>query len=190
MEPFISLMLAATLVGSIAACTPQYDLSPRVYLDTEHPDSMESCWENWNESEKDYLISLCDEYDLDYTIMAGVIYNESNFKPDAVGENSNGTRDWGYGQINDVCYTFVSQYVAIDEMSDLLNPYLNMEAMCVLMDYHKDATGDDKLALLRYQVGEGNYARMVKQGKRSSATQVQVLKFAQKIPKFDENLQK
>lgn len=182
MEPFISLAISATL-ATLTACmpTPEYQLSPRVYLEPEHPASMESCWNNWDKNEKEYLINLCEEYNLDYTIMAGVIYNESNFKPDAIGKNYNGTCDWGYGQINDVCYTFVSQYVAIDDMSDLLNPYLNMEAMCALMDYHKDATGDDALALLRYQVGEGAYARMLQRGETSSATQVQVLEFAKKI---------
>lgn len=181
MEPFTSLMLSAAIAGSMAAATPEYDLSPRVYLEPEHPSSMESCWENWDENQKNYLIKLCEEYDLDYAIMAGVIYNESNFIPTAVGTNYNGTNDWGLGQINDVCYTFVKQHVDITLMTDLLDPYLNMEAMCAIMDYHKDATGNDELALLRYQVGEGNYARMMKRGERSSATQAQVLAFANKI---------
>lgn len=184
MEPFISAALAAAIATTVA-CTPvpEYELSPRVYLDPEDPYSMESCWENWDEGQKEYLMALCETYELDYTIMAGVIYNESNFVATAVGTNANGTCDWGLGQINDVCYAFVSQYVDMDEMSDLLDPYLNMEAMCVIMDYHKDATGDDALALLRYQVGEGNYARMMKKGQSSSATQVQVLEFAKKIKK-------
>ena len=181
MEPFISLMLSAVIVGNMTACTTQYALSPRVYLEPEHPASMESCWENWNQDQKNYLLDLCEEYDLDYAIMAGVIYNESNFIPTAVGTNYNGTNDWGLGQINDVCYSFVKQRVDIELMTDLLDPYKNMEAMCAIMDYHKDATGNDVLALLRYQVGEGNYAKMIKRGQYATATQMQVLEFANKI---------
>lgn len=184
MEPLIRCALGAiiaTMTACIPVATPEYQLSPRTYLEPEHPASMESCWENWDQNHKDYLIKMCEQYELDYTIMAGVIYNESNFISTAVGVNTNGTHDWGYGQINDVCYNFVSQHVDISCMNDLLNPYLNIEAMCVIMDYHKDATGDDALALLRYQVGEGSYARMIKRGETSSATQVQVLEFAKKI---------
>lgn len=179
-SPFIA---GAIMAVNVIAPQPvqEYQLSARVYLEPENQYSMESCWYNWDQQYKDYLIDLCEQYDLDYKIMAGVIYNESSFVPSAVGSNFNGTHDWGLGQINDVCYNFVSQYVEIDCMNDLLDPYLNMEAMCILMDYHKDATGNDALALLRYQVGEGTYARMRARGDYSTATQVQVLKFSEKI---------
>lgn len=173
-------MQVPTLISS-AECTPQYELSDRMYLPADHYASIESCWESWDENQKDFLIQLCEQYDLDYRIMAGVIYNESNFYPDVIGENTNGTRDWGLCQINDVCFDYVSQYVEIDSMSDLLDPYKNIEAGCVLMNYHKQATNDDALALLRYQVGEGSYARMISAGQYSSATQVQVLEFSKRI---------
>ena len=58
MEPFISLMLSAAIVGNMTACTTQYELSPRVYLEPEHPASMESCWENWNQDQKNYLLRI------------------------------------------------------------------------------------------------------------------------------------
>lgn len=162
---------------------PDYQLSERAYLAPSSPYSIEYCWENWDAEQKEYLFNLCEKYELDYRIMAGVIYNESNFIPTAVGHNTNGTSDWGLGQINDVCYGFVKQHVDINCMSDLLDPYKNMEAMCAIMDYHKDATGDDAAALLRYQVGEGTYARMLREGDASTATQAQVLTFANKLSK-------
>ena len=160
---------------------PAYQLSARAYLEPEDPYSIESCWAAWDENQKEYLYDLCEEYDLDYRIMGGVIYNESNFIPTAVGHNTNGTSDWGLGQINDVCYSFVKQHVNINSMEDLLDPYKNMRAMCAIMDYHKDATGDDVKALLRYQVGEGAYARMMARGETSTVTQAQVLAFANKL---------
>ena len=67
---------------------------------------------------------------------------------------------------------------SIQTKEDLLDPYKNIQAGCALLVYHMRATGyNEDLALLRYQLGEGAYARLLSEGKTTTATHTKVIGF-------------
>lgn len=177
MKKIIAFMLVAMMMK-----LPVSAHQKREELPASSPYSIEYCFDQWNSEEKKFLFLKCEEYELNPYIMAAVIYNESNFVPGLVHVNTNGTKDYGYGQINEVCFPFLQTKMGISSMEELLDNYKNIEAMCVIMDYHKDATGCDSCALLRYQVGEGTYSKMVKSGKElTTETHSRVYKLFTKI---------
>ena len=135
-------------------------------------------YESWDEKYKEYAYSICEEDELDYSLFIAIIYNESRFQADATHLNTNGTTDWGLMQINDVCYGFLSENCDIESMEELLNPYTAIRCGAAILKYHKDYTQNDSLALLRYQVGEGAYKRLIKNGITSTDTHAAVIKVA------------
>lgn len=124
------------------------------------------CYESFDGTTKEYLLGKCTEADIPVEYMAAIAYNESRFTADAINKaNSNGTWDWGMMQINDSCFEFARKNCGINAMSDLLDPYENIDCAIQLFLYHRDFTHDNDMALLRYQVGEGTYAKLSKNGK-------------------------
>lgn len=151
-------------------------------------DCYECLAESWSIDQQKYLAERCLEYDLDLSVLKAVAWNESRFQPDATHVNTNGTTDWGMFQINDSCYNYLHDEIGLDSMPELLDPYTNIDAAVTLMRYHKDATGDDALALMRYQCGEGNFKKKLQQGIYSTQTQQRVLRVAQDVKEVDAEL--
>lgn len=92
-----------------------------------------------------------------------VAFNESRFTEDAVHVNKNGTIDRGLCQINDSCFSFLYNKGLIDNKEQLFDAYRNIDCYIRLMKYHLDYTQNEDLALLRYQVGAGRYAKQLSQ---------------------------
>ena len=90
--------------------------------------------------------------------MLAIIYHESRFQAGATHLNTNGTTDWGLMQINDVCFSLLNRQLGIGSMNELLDPYKGIQAGCAILAYHLRYVGNEDDALLRYQVGAGNYA--------------------------------
>jgi soluble lytic murein transglycosylase-like protein len=141
-----------------------------VYADDS---DVEELYNNWNISLKVYTAKLCREYDVSYSMVMAIIYNESRFQEDVVNVNANGTRDYGLMQINDSTYSFLSQEIGIEDMWELLDARTNILAGVSILKYHKGYTQDDNTALLRYQVGEGAYGKALY---HPSSTWYQVLR--------------
>lgn len=112
---------------------------------------------------KQYAYTKCAENNLSYEMFLAVAFNESRFTVDAVNVNKNGTTDRGLCQINDSCFSFLKSKGVINNKNQLFDPYTNIDCYIELMKYHIAFTGDEDLALLRYQVGEGRYNQIITQ---------------------------
>ena len=97
--------------------------------------------------------------------MLAIIYNESRFIPGLTHVNSNGTTDWGLMQVNDVCFDLLHRQLGIQSMEELLDPYKSIQAGCAILGYHRRYVDNEEDALLRYQVGAGNYQAYKEMGK-------------------------
>lgn len=120
----------------------------------------------WPDEYKYYAWSAARAAGVSYELVLAIIHHESRFQAGATHLNANGTTDWGLMQINDVCFSFVAARIeGVSSMSDLLDPCKNIQAGCALLAYHLAATGNENDALLRYQVGAGNYVYYKETGK-------------------------
>lgn len=134
-------------------------------------------YDSWKPDLKEYTSRVCDEYGVDYSLALGVIYNESRFKSGLTHMNSNGTIDYGLMQVNEVNFKYLNKALGITSMNQLLDDRVGIRCGVHLLAYHKNATGNDSAALLRYQVGEGTYRKYVKNGKHTNDTHGRVWQY-------------
>lgn len=134
-------------------------------------------YENWSTDLKEYTAQICDEYNVDYGLALGVIYNESRFESGLTHLNANGTIDYGLMQVNEVNFKYLNKTLGITSMNQLLDDRVGIKCGIHLLAYHKDATGNDSAALLRYQVGEGTYKKYIKRGKYTNDTHGRVWQY-------------
>lgn len=134
-------------------------------------------YDSWKPDLKEYTSRVCDEYGVDYSLALGVIYNESRFKSGLTHMNSNGTIDYGLMQVNEVNFKYLKKTLGITSMNQLLDDRVGIRCGVHLLAYHKNATGNDSAALLRYQVGEGTYRKYVKNGKHTNDTHGRVWQY-------------
>ena len=134
-------------------------------------------YDSWKPDLKEYTSRVCDEYGVDYSLARGVIYNESRFKSGLTHMNSNGTIDYGLMQVNEVNFKYLNKALGITSMNQLLDDRVGIRCGVHLLAYHKNATGNDSAALLRYQVGEGTYRKYVKNGKHTNDTHGRVWQY-------------
>lgn len=134
-------------------------------------------YDSWKPDLKEYTSRVCDEYGVDYSLALGVIYNESRFKSGLTHMNSNGTIDYGLMQVNEVNFKYLNKTLGITSMNQLLDDRVGIRCGVRLLAYHKNATGNDSAALLRYQVGEGTYRKYVKNGKHTKDTHGRVWQY-------------
>ncbi len=134
-------------------------------------------YESWSPDLKEYTVQVCDEYNVDYGLALGVIYNESRFKSGLTHLNTNGTIDYGLMQVNEVNFKYLNKTLGITSMNQLLDDRVGIKCGVHLLAYHKDATGNDSAALLRYQVGEGTYKKYIKRGKYTNDTHGRVWQY-------------
>lgn len=97
-----------------------------------------------------YTYQKCREYGLEYEMVLAVMWRESGFQTQAVGYNTNGTRDSGLMQINDVNRRWLLDRHGI---SDLLDPYQNITAGTAILADYFSKYGENH-ALMAYQYGE------------------------------------
>ena len=134
-------------------------------------------YESWSAHLKEYTAQVCNEYNVDYSLALGVIYNESRFKSGLTHLNSNGTTDYGLMQVNEVNFKYLNKTLGITSMNQLLDDRVGIRCGVHLLAYHKNATGNDSAALLRYQVGEGTYRKYIKHGKHTNDTHGRVWQY-------------
>lgn len=132
---------------------------------------------------KKYAYSKCKENDLSYEMFLAVAFNESRFTVNATNINKNGTIDRGLCQINDSCFSFLNSKGVLKNKEQLFDPYININCYIELMKYHKEFTGDEDLALLRYQVGAGGYKKVMSNG-GTNKTHQRVLKYKKDFKEY------
>ena len=111
-----------------------------------------------------YTIYKARENGLDPDLIFCIIWRESNFNPNEIGRNSNGTYDYGLMQINSSNFSFLSQKVGITSMDDLLDPYKNIDCGIYYIASYMRKYGDMNKALMCYNLGEAGAQNKWKQG--------------------------
>ena len=122
-------------------------------------------YNDWDAGLKQYTWQMAKHYNVSYELVLAIIYNESRFIPGLTHVNSNGTTDWGLMQVNDVCFDLLHRQLGIQSMEELLDPYKSIQAGCAILGYHRRYVDNEEDALLRYQVGAGNYQAYKEIGK-------------------------
>lgn len=174
---FISVAQNKAFAHNVSYCTNPIPQDSMVLMDVELcknencdtlPKDITDCYHclynEWDEELKEYTKNLCEEHDIDYSHVLGIIWNESRFKTDIISHMGN-TTNYGLMQINSTNFEFLKENIQIEDMKDLLDPKNNILAGVTLLKHHKEYTENDKDAILRYQVGNGNY-NQIKNGKQ------------------------
>ena len=184
---FILMTFFMTVVAYADCCNPDCD-----GLSIEETYCYGCLYTNWDDELKEYTKELCKDNDLEYNRVLAIIWNESRFQSDATGYNTNGTKDYGLMQLNDITFDFLSERIGIESMEDLYDAKTNILAGITILKYHKDYTGDEDAALLRYQVGEGTYANMVRSGKEPNQTFYNVIQKSEEFAEIvkDDDIEK
>lgn len=158
--------------------------------DMSYAESPIDSYLNWDNDLKSYTKQTCQEYDVDYSLALAVIYNESRFQSGLTHKNSNGTIDYGLMQVNEVNFDFLQRTVGIKSMKDLLNDKIGIRCGVELLAYHKDFTGEDSSALLRYQIGAGKYRQYTNVGKYTNDTHSKVWQYREIYNNYLSDLSK
>lgn len=146
-------------------------------------------YQGWSDELKSYTQSVCDEYNVDYSLALGVIYNESRFQSGLTHVNSNGTVDYGLMQVNEVNFDYLNKTLGVRSMSELLDDRTGIKCGVQLLAYHKQYTGNDSAALLRYQIGAGKYKQYLRKGRYTNQTHQQVLTYQSELASYMDSLQ-
>lgn len=97
-----------------------------------------------------YTYELCEEMDVEYELLLALMWQESKFKVDSIGYNTNGTKDVGLMMINDINRGWIRDDLGI---TDLMDPRQNILAgATILGDY--TSRYDERTSLMAYQMGE------------------------------------
>jgi len=84
-----------------------------------------------------YVYEQSNKYGWSYEYLLAIAYVESRFDIEALNtSNRNGTHDGGLYQINSANYNWLNKH--FDEELDLYNPYHNIDAAIVLLNYLRD----------------------------------------------------
>ena len=142
---------------------------------TARAESPVDTYEAWSPHLKEYTAHVCEEYGVDYSMALAVIYNESRFESGLTHQNSNGTVDYGLMQVNEVNFDYLHKTLGINSMKELLNDEVGIRCGVQLLAYHKQFTGNDSTALLRYQIGAGKYKQYLATGRYTNQTHQRVL---------------
>lgn len=109
-----------------------------------------------------YLEQRCAEYDLDFFLMASLMFSESSFRAKAVGDNG---KSIGLFQINKVWWNEMA-----DKGLDVNNPFDNIEIGCIIFREDLDkADGDIEKAIQYYKCGAKRGKRLWNEGKKLSS---------------------
>lgn len=146
-------------------------------------------YQAWNDDLKSYTQTICAEYDVDYSLVLGVIYNESRFQSGLTHANSNGTVDYGLMQVNEVNFDYLNKTLGIRSMSELLDDKTGIRCGVRLLAYHKQYTQNDSAALLRYQIGAGKYKQYLKVGRYTNQTHQRVLTYQTEFKSYLDSLE-
>lgn len=107
-----------------------------------------------------YTYQACVEAELEYELVLALMWRESRFQTDAINVNTNGTKDSGIMQINDVNKEWLEEQHGID---DLLDPVQNIDAGIIMLQTFVEKYGIHD-ALMAYQYGEEGMKRQIERG--------------------------
>ena len=146
-------------------------------------------YQAWNDDLKTYTKTVCEEYNVDQSLVLGVIYNESRFQSGQTHVNSNGTVDYGLMQVNEVNFDYLHKTLGINSMNELLDDRTGIRCGIQLLAYHKEYTDNDSSALLRYQIGAGKYKKYLQNGRYTNQTHQQVLTYQKEFASYLQSIE-
>lgn len=117
-----------------------------------------------SEDIQEFLYTTCEESGLNYHTILALIWNESRFDQNAIGYNSNGTRDNGLMQINDCNRGWIQRELGI---TDIMDPYNNITAATTMLSELVGQHGE-YYGLMAYKMGEQGMLDSVARGSTSS----------------------
>ena len=131
------------------------------------------------EDQQEFAYYLCTGYNIDFSLVMGLIQNESNFDPTTVS----GTNDYGYMQINKVNHKWLKKVLGITDFTD---PYQNIRAGVFVLRKLFERYQDTNMVLMAYNMGEDGAARLWKKGIYSTDYTEKVLNYQKQ---FKEQLE-
>jgi len=100
---------------------------------------------------------LCKGYNLDFSLVMGMIWQESTFRTDVIS----GSNDYGLMQINKCNHEWLTQTIGV---TDFLDPYQNIRAGTFILRKLFEKYQDPSMVLMAYNMGENGAGRLWKQG--------------------------
>lgn len=104
-----------------------------------------------------YIYYLCDAYDINYSLILGMIDTESDFNTNCISD----TGDHGLMQINECNFTELGQKLGITDFDD---PYQNVFAGMFVVRTLFEKYGSTNQVLMAYNMGESGATSLWKQG--------------------------
>ena len=119
---------------------------------------------------QEFLFYLCKGYNIDFSLMMGLIQEESNFDSSMISQ----TNDYGLMQINKVNHQWITEKIGIN---DFLDPYQNIRAGCYVIRKLFEKYKDPEMVLMAYHFGEHGASALWNQGVYSSKYSQTILKY-------------
>lgn len=107
-----------------------------------------------------YIADLCDRYDIEPELVLAVIGQESNYDPDAIGDDG---ESYGLMQVQAAQHPEKMEKLIID---DIMDPYQNVEIGIAILADHLEA-GSTRWALMAYNGGMQYANEMTYMGRTS-----------------------
>lgn len=112
--PAFASMIRASLITGVGSLPPVVEILYDVPMPTEH---------------QLYALEVCRELGLDFTLFMALIGAESGYREKVISEiNRNGTRDYGYAQLNDYYFFYFAKEagVAVKSIECALDYRINL----------------------------------------------------------------
>ena len=129
---------------------------------------------------------ICQEESVDYALALALMYQESRFRIDVTGQNTNGTTDGGLMQLNSRYADYLCERFGADDLRD---PYQNIEVGIRLLASYIRPYGEHD-ALLAYHMGEGTMLSLRESGQETTAYAQAILRKREEYRAALEALQK
>ena len=101
---------------------------------------------------------MADNYHIDFYLLMAIMWKESRYTPDVVSRGG----DYGLMQINKRNHEWLTETLGLDDITD---PKQNIEAGAyVLWMLYEKYDGNTHMALMSYNMGEGNARKLWNQG--------------------------
>lgn len=129
-----------------------------------------------SEALQEHTFTLCKAHGIPehYATVLAVMWRESNYTPDAISS----TNDYGLMQINSVNNAWLYENLGL---TDMLDPYQNVEAGIYYLSTYIKKYGDLHSALMCYNMGEGGASTAWRNGIYSTSYSRDIVNKAEEI---------
>lgn len=124
-----------------------------------------------DEELQEYIFTLSHAYNVDYSLVLGLIQTESDFRPTVVSQ----TNDFGLMQINKINHEWLKDKLLI---SDFLDPYQNTKAGVYILRNLFEKYEEPNLVLMAYNLGEHGASKLWDKGIYHSDYSIKVMENA------------